>query len=241
MRRNVSPTSLGSLGLPNWESCSSQSGVCPQMLLMARGNGTCVSTRMLSWLSWDPCQRGKGTQKIPSLSKAGHAQRLQENKSRDGNQSSATHVRRSLSPRTVCCALLGGGSPTSGHHACAESIVHQDSGLTAPGPTRLLSLLLSWELRCASPVYASCTLVGEGGLWQVFSSALFCFSFFCCFIYSSCCRPFSVFLDCPIRDCSFDLGTVVSIVLRCLHPVHPHHPVGPVTRVSPSPARERQA
>lgn len=176
---------------------------------------------------------------MPSLSKAGHAQRLQENKSRDGNQFSATHVRRSLSPRTVCCALLGGGSPTSCHHACAEGIVHQDSGLTAPGPTCLLvAAPLLGSVAVPLPYMLHAPSVGGGGLWQVFSSALFCFSFFCCFIYSSYCHPFSVFLDCPIRDCSSDLGTVVSIVLRCLHPGHPHHPVGPVTWVSPSPARE---
>ena len=97
------------------------------------------------------------------------------------------------------------------------------------------------ELSCASPVYASCTL--RRRRWPL-AGFLWCFvllQLFCCFICSPCCRSVSVFLDCAVRDCSFDLGTMASPVLRCLHLGRPHHPVGPVLWVSPSPARERQA
>lgn len=151
-------------------------------------------------------------------------------------------MRRSLSPRIVWCALFGGGSPTSRHNACAESIIHQHSGLTASGPTCLLfAAPLMGSLAVPLPYMLHAPSVGEDGLWQVFFGALFCFSLFYGFVCSPCCSSFSVFLDCAVRDCSFDLGTMASPVLRCLHPGHPHHPVGPVLWVSPSPARERQA
>lgn len=88
-------------------------------------------------------------------------------------------MRRSLSPRIVCCALFGGGSPASRHHACAKRIIHQHSGLTASGPTcPLFAAPLLGSLAVPLPYMLRAPSVGEDGLWQVFSGALFCFSFF---------------------------------------------------------------
>lgn len=67
------------------------------------------------------------------------------------------------------------------------------------------------ELDCASPQQMlPGPSIGEGGLWHVFSSAVFDLRFFCCFFHSSYYHSFSVFPDYPVRDCSFDLGTTVS-------------------------------
>lgn len=191
--------------------------VCPRSVWMAQGNGTCVSSQDVAVAELGPLPEGKRHTKSSQSVQSGACSAPQENKSGDGNQLSATRVRWSRSPWTVCCPLPGAGSPTSRHHACAESILHQHSGLTASGPTCLL-FAVPLEGSLAVPLRFVHPPQEKTAFGRVFSSASFYFSFYCCFIYSSYCHSFPVFPDYPIRDCSFDLETVVSwlyYTVRC--------------------------
>lgn len=208
---------------------------------MAQGNGTCVSSQDVAKAELGPLPEGKRHTKNSQSIQSRACSAPPGEQKRRWEPAPCHAVRRSHSPWTVCCPLPGAGSPTSRHHACAESILHQHSGLRASGPTHLLSAVplsgsLAVPLCFVHPPQK--TAFGRFCSSLCFTLAFIVVSFTLpTVIHSRCFRIILLGIVLLTWGPWFPGCVTQSVVLHCLHPGHPHHPVGPVMWVSPSPAR----